>query len=131
MEPESPSPYPQVPATCPYPEPTSSSPHNPFQLPEDPSPLETKTFLYIETSESHHPIEQRRFPNNGILSLQFFYLSTVHIPIRDKFFQEPNTGAPIASSFRTNLYRFNLQQIFFHLVRICRCINRRKLECVQ
>jgi hypothetical protein len=27
MKPESPSPYPQVPATCPYPEPTPSSPH--------------------------------------------------------------------------------------------------------
>ena len=30
-----PSPYPQVPATCPYPEPTPSSPHDPLQLPED------------------------------------------------------------------------------------------------
>jgi len=28
MEPESPSPYPQMPATCPYPEPTPSSPHD-------------------------------------------------------------------------------------------------------
>ena len=28
-EPESPSPYPQVPATCPYPEPTPSNPHDP------------------------------------------------------------------------------------------------------
>jgi len=28
MEPESPSPFPQVPATCPYPEPTPSSPHD-------------------------------------------------------------------------------------------------------
>ena len=37
MEPESPSPYPQVPTTCPYPEPTPSSPHDPLQLPEDPS----------------------------------------------------------------------------------------------
>ena len=37
MEPESPSPYPQVPATCPYPEPTPSGPHDPLQLPEDPS----------------------------------------------------------------------------------------------
>ena len=36
-EPESPSPYPQVPATCPYPEPTPSSPHELLQLPEDPS----------------------------------------------------------------------------------------------
>jgi hypothetical protein len=31
------SPYPQVPAICPYPEPTPSSPHDPLQLPEDPS----------------------------------------------------------------------------------------------
>jgi len=37
MEPESPSPYPQVPATCPHPEHTPSSPHDPLQLPEDPS----------------------------------------------------------------------------------------------
>ena len=29
----------QAPATCPYPEPTPSSPHNPFPLPEDPSIL--------------------------------------------------------------------------------------------
>ena len=31
------SPYSQVPATCPYPEPTPSSPHNPLPFPEDPS----------------------------------------------------------------------------------------------
>ena len=37
MEPESSLPYLQVPATCPYSEPTPSSPHNPFPLPEDPS----------------------------------------------------------------------------------------------
>ena len=37
MEPESLSPCPQVPATCPYPEPTPYSPYDPLQLPEDPS----------------------------------------------------------------------------------------------
>ena len=37
MEPESLSPYPQVRASCPYPEPTPSSPYDPLQLPEDPS----------------------------------------------------------------------------------------------
>jgi hypothetical protein len=37
MEPESSLPYSKVPATCPYPEPTSSSHHNPLQLSEDPS----------------------------------------------------------------------------------------------
>jgi hypothetical protein len=37
MEPDSSLPHSQVPATCPYPEPTPSSPHNPLPLPEDPS----------------------------------------------------------------------------------------------
>jgi hypothetical protein len=37
MEPEGSLPYSQVPATCPYPEPTPSSPHNPVQRPDDPS----------------------------------------------------------------------------------------------
>jgi hypothetical protein len=36
MELESSSPYSQEPATCPYPEPTPSSPHHPHQLPKDP-----------------------------------------------------------------------------------------------
>ena len=34
MEPEGSLPYSQAPATCPYPEPTPSSPHNSFPLPE-------------------------------------------------------------------------------------------------
>jgi len=37
LEPESSSPYSQVPPTSPYPEPTQSSPHNPLPLTEDPS----------------------------------------------------------------------------------------------
>jgi len=37
LEPEGSSPYSQVPATCPYPEPTPSSSHNPLPLPKDPS----------------------------------------------------------------------------------------------
>jgi hypothetical protein len=36
MDLKSSSPYPQKPTTCPYPEPTPSSPHDPLQLPEDP-----------------------------------------------------------------------------------------------
>ena len=36
LEPEGSSPYSQVPATCPYPEPTPSSTHNPLPLPEGP-----------------------------------------------------------------------------------------------
>ena len=36
-QPESSLPYSQAPATCPYPEPTPSSSHNPFPLPQDPS----------------------------------------------------------------------------------------------
>ena len=37
MEPENSSPYSQVSATSPYPEPTPSSLHNLLPLPEDPS----------------------------------------------------------------------------------------------
>ena len=37
MEPESSLPYSQASAIYPYPQPTPSSPHNPFPLPEDPS----------------------------------------------------------------------------------------------
>jgi hypothetical protein len=37
MEPEGSLTHSQVPATCPYPEPTPSSPHHTLQLPEDPS----------------------------------------------------------------------------------------------
>jgi len=37
LEPEGSSPYSQVLATCPYPEPTPSSPQNPLPLPEYPS----------------------------------------------------------------------------------------------
>ena len=37
MEPESSLPYSQMPATCPYPEPTPSSPQNTLPLPEGPS----------------------------------------------------------------------------------------------
>jgi hypothetical protein len=51
MEPESPSPYPQVPATCPYPEPTPSSLHDPLQLPEDPSEKQTHCVIKIHTTE--------------------------------------------------------------------------------
>jgi hypothetical protein len=50
MEPESSSPYPQVPATRPYPEPTPSSPHDPLQLPEDiqaPNIPSTKQYVPI------------------------------------------------------------------------------------
>jgi hypothetical protein len=43
MEPESPSPYPQLPATCSYPEPNPSSPHAP------PPP----NFLKIHLLSSH------------------------------------------------------------------------------
>jgi hypothetical protein len=35
MEPEGSLPYSQVPATCPYPKPTPSSPHHPLKLPEN------------------------------------------------------------------------------------------------
>ena len=50
LEPEGSSPYSQVPATCPYPEPTPSSPHNPRPLPEDPYKIIIH-LLYIPVRE--------------------------------------------------------------------------------
>jgi len=47
MEPESSSPYPQVPATCPYPEPTPSSSHDPLQLLEDPSQYYPPIYILV------------------------------------------------------------------------------------
>jgi hypothetical protein len=63
MEPESPSPYPQVPATCPYPEPTPSSPHDPLQLSEDPSSSYMSLFrlrLRDTSSRNTPPLLPRR-----------------------------------------------------------------------
>jgi hypothetical protein len=48
MEPEIFSPYPQVPAACPYPEPTPSSPHDSLQLPEDPKEGDLNLNLLLE-----------------------------------------------------------------------------------
>jgi len=49
MEPESPSPYSQVPATCPYPEPTPSSHHDSLQLPEDPLPMRIDSYSMLQS----------------------------------------------------------------------------------
>jgi len=46
MEPESSSPYSQVPATCPYPEPTTCSVH-PLPLPEDPSSYYPPIYVWV------------------------------------------------------------------------------------
>jgi hypothetical protein len=58
MEPESSLPHSQVPATCPYPEPTPSSPHNPLPLPD------------ILTSR-HISLENRTKEFFGIFGLTF------------------------------------------------------------
>ena len=55
MEPESPSPYPQVPATCPYPEPTPSSPH-------DPPPTSWRSILIL-SSHLHLGLPNGLFPS--------------------------------------------------------------------
>ena len=51
-EPESSSPYPQVPATCPYPQPTPSCPHDPLQLPEDPSQYYPLIYVLVSAMTS-------------------------------------------------------------------------------
>jgi hypothetical protein len=53
MEPESPSPYPQVPGTCPYPEPTPFSFHNPPpQRPEDPYEYYPPLYVLVSPKDS-------------------------------------------------------------------------------
>jgi len=52
MEPESLSPYPQVLAACPYPEPTPSNPHDPFQLLENPSEYYPPIYVLVSTKVS-------------------------------------------------------------------------------
>ena len=54
MEPESSLPYSQAPATYPYPEPTTSSPHNPFPLPEDPSKYYPPIYVLVSLMVSFH-----------------------------------------------------------------------------
>ena len=59
MEPESLSPYPQVPATCPYPEPTPSSPHDLLQLTEERNASVHKfTCVAALFSELCHPLDK-------------------------------------------------------------------------
>ena len=47
MEPEISLLYSQAPATCPYPQPTPSSPHNLFPLPEDPSQYPPPIYVLV------------------------------------------------------------------------------------
>ena len=62
MEPESSLPYSRAPATCPYPEPTPSSPHNPFPLPEvDISSKNPQTSNFMKT----HAVGAELFHEDG------------------------------------------------------------------
>ena len=51
MEPEGSLPYSQLPATCPYPEPTPSSLH-PLPLPEDPSQYYPPIYVWVSPMAS-------------------------------------------------------------------------------
>ena len=64
MEPEGSSPYSQVPATCPYPEPTPSSLH-PLPLPEDPSYKLKCYFLKIRFNIILHQRSRTVSPKQG------------------------------------------------------------------
>jgi hypothetical protein len=75
MEPEGSLPYSQVPATCLYPEPTPSSPHDPLQRPQHRS--NTITLYKLEAVHGIHYRDiayrlQQRFPN-------FFQVGTTFI----------------------------------------------------
>ena len=66
MEPESSSPYPQVPATRPYPEPTPSSPHDPLQLPEDPSEYYPPTYVLVSPMTSFPQASSGRLRSKNV-----------------------------------------------------------------
>jgi hypothetical protein len=72
MEPESPSPYPRVPATCPYAEPTPSSPHDPLQLPEDANTHKHQSGHLVadDTSKADTSVQCHRQHGNCICTLQ-------------------------------------------------------------
>jgi len=50
MEPESSLQYSQVPATCPYPDPTPSNPHNLLPLPEERSQYYPPIYVWVSLS---------------------------------------------------------------------------------
>jgi hypothetical protein len=52
MEREGSVPYSQVPATCPYPEPTLSSPHTPMQPPGDTSEYYPPIYVWVSPMAS-------------------------------------------------------------------------------
>jgi hypothetical protein len=64
MEPERSLPYSQVPTTCPYPEPTPSSPHNPLQRPEDPSYYYPPIYVWVSPMASF-PLASSSKPAHG------------------------------------------------------------------
>ena len=66
MEPESPAPYPQVPATCPYLQPTPSNPHDPLQLPEDPcmTRFNVQKFYVLHTEWIYMLLMEHETKNN-------------------------------------------------------------------
>ena len=74
MEPESSLPYSQAPATCPYPEPTPSSPHNPFPLPEI-----HLNIILPSTSWSPQWFLSLRFPHQNLVHTSPF-LHTCYMP---------------------------------------------------
>jgi hypothetical protein len=66
MEPESPSPYPQVLATCPYPEPNPTSP-------QEPPPPKFWRSILILSSHLRLGLPNDLFPS-GLLALQYYFI---------------------------------------------------------
>jgi hypothetical protein len=54
IEPEGSLPYSQVPATRPYPEPTPPSPHDPLQLPKDPSKYYPPIYVWVSLNKQYN-----------------------------------------------------------------------------
>jgi hypothetical protein len=84
MELESFSPYPQEPATYPYPEPTASSPHDHLQLPEDPYQYYPPIYVlvYWKIHRSTKAQNLKRYMVWSAQTIQGFLVVTLCVNVR-------------------------------------------------
>ena len=125
-QPESSLPYSQAPATCPYPEPTTSSHHNPFPLPEDPSQyyppiyvlVSLMVYIYIYTHTHTHMTRNADKVGTSLLRFIIQPCYTVYIQTFHNLHDQSHTHNLFSFAFSvpnpvpTSTYFFNLFQSF-------------------
>ena len=79
MEPQSSLPYSHAPATCPYPEPTPSSPHNLFPLPEDPSEHYLPIYVLVSPTVSFPQVSRGEYYDFFLKETLLFHVKVWNI----------------------------------------------------